>query len=85
MKKNKLLLSIVLLGTGVALVLQQHLAALALVALAVFVIASDGSFEEAPPRREAGQSYPSGDEIRGYREAHPGASIAQAVEELKGA
>ncbi|MFW0179750.1 hypothetical protein [Rothia sp. P7208] len=32
MKKNKLLLSIVLLGAGVNLVLQQHLAALMLVA-----------------------------------------------------
>ncbi|MDO4252112.1 MAG: hypothetical protein Q4C74_02575 [Rothia sp. (in: high G+C Gram-positive bacteria)] len=84
MKKSKFLLSIVLLGAGVSLVLQQHLIALALVALAVFIVASDGSFEEIPPKKERGQPYPSVEEIREYREEHPGASIAQSVEALRG-
>ncbi|MDO4252108.1 MAG: hypothetical protein Q4C74_02555 [Rothia sp. (in: high G+C Gram-positive bacteria)] len=85
MKKSKFLLSIVLLGAGVSLVLQQHLIVLALVALAVFIVASDGSFEEVPPRKKEGQPYPSAQEIRRYREENPGVSIARAVEALRGA
>lgn len=82
-KKSKLLLSIVLLGAGLALVLQQYLAALSLVALAVFIVAADGSFEEVLPTREKGKPYPVSQEIRRYREENPGVSIAQAVEALK--
>lgn len=83
MKNSKLLLSVVVLGAGVALVLQQHLAALALVSLAVFVLAADGSFEEVP-RRERGCPMPSVERIRRYREEHPGVSVAQAVERVEG-
>lgn len=83
MKKSKLLLSIVLLGAGLALVLRQYLAALSLVALAVFIVAADGSFEEIPPAKEGEEPYPLGQEIRRYREENPGVSIAQAVKALK--
>ena len=85
MKKSKLLLSIVLLGAGLALILQQYLAALSLVALAVFIVVADGSFEEVPPTRERGKPYLLGQEIRRYREENSGASVAQAVEALGGA
>ena len=84
MKKSNLLLSVGLLGAGLALVLQQYLAALSLVALAVFVVAADGSFEEVPPKREEGKLHPSGQENRRYREENPGVSIAQAVKVLRG-
>ena len=84
MKKSKLLLSIVLLGAGLALILQQYLEALSLVALAVFIVVADGSFEEVPPTRERGKPYLLGQEIRRYREENSGASVAQAVEALGG-
>lgn len=83
MKNNKILLLMLLLGAGAAFALQQHLIAFALLALTVFVIATKGTFEEIPPQKEKGRGYPSPEEIRKYREEHPGTSIAQAIKRLQ--
>ena len=83
MKSNKWLLLILVLGAIVTFVGQQRIAAFALLALALAVWAANGSFEDIPPKKEDGQTYPSPAQIKKYREEHPGLSIAQALEQMQ--
>lgn len=75
-------LFITLSGIGASVLIQQHLLALSIVLLGIFLLLSDNSFNDTPPKREIGEYYPSAFDIKEYRKENPGTSISQAIKQL---
>lgn len=75
-------LFLILVGIGASVLIQQHLLALSIILLGLFILLSDNSFNDIPPKRESGKYYPPASDIKEYRKENPGTSISQAIKQL---